>query len=119
MTKEGVTYTDPNILSLKVGDATIACTANPADSNCEYNSISTDFPQITQISKNDDNTLSLGGTGFLTNVNGFTPKVKFLNIDASSVTVVDDTQVLAVFGNGIPLTTSSERVSLSFLDEST
>lgn len=72
------------------------------------------MPVVSSIAQQDAYTLVFTGVGF--SFTGFPAQVRYINIKADSVTVDSDTQVTAVFTNGIPLSQSAKAPVLFFKD---
>lgn len=80
---------------------------------CDYQT-SSSMPVVSSIAQQDAYTLVFTGVGF--SFTGFPAQVRYINIKADSVTVDSDTQVTAVFTNGIPLSQSAKAPVLFFKD---
>ena len=120
MTKAGITFTETNILSLSVNGAPIPCIPVSADGNCEYNAgPSYNFPVVSGVANVDGSTLQFMGSGFKELVDGLSGKVTYNNVAASAVTVISDNSLSAYFASGVPLSTASQTVNLSFKDDTT
>lgn len=73
------------------------------------------MPTVSSVTKVDATTLTLTGSGYLMNgVSGYEAKVSYVGVFADTVTVDSDTQVTAMFNNGIPIAQTAIKPSLSF-----
>jgi hypothetical protein len=70
---------------------------------------------VTLVEKDTVSTTAIKfvGTGFQT-LTDYTAKAKFLGVEATSVVVTSDTEALAEFANGIPLSSVSQKAFLYF-----
>ncbi|TNV88211.1 hypothetical protein FGO68_gene8985 [Halteria grandinella] len=84
---------------LKVGSTSYSCSGSNGECNYETQ---TTFPSISTATATDSYSIQFTGTGFTT-LSGFEALVSFLNIEADSVIVNSDTDLVATFTNGIPI----------------
>jgi len=76
------------------------------------------MPLVTSVSKFDASTLQFVGTGFQL-LTDFTPRVRYLGIEASIVSVGSDTTVTATFPNGVPISSVAQKALLYYVQDST
>ena len=76
------------------------------------------MPLVTSVSKLDASTLQFVGTGFQL-LTDFTPRVSYLGIEASEVSVGLDTTVTATFPNGVPISGVAQKALLYYVQAST
>jgi hypothetical protein len=101
LTKERVAVAD-GALSLRVGTTVFACSG--VNSECNYQT-SASLLTVTTLTKSADlTTVTIEGTNFTAHSVDFTGKFRFGGLMADSVTVNSDTEAVATFTNGIPLT---------------
>jgi hypothetical protein len=99
--------TDAFEVKLTHSGTTYTC-ANTVTTNCNYkqSSAATTFPVLTSMTKTDT-TMVLTGTSFYTA--GYTTRVSYMGIDATSVVVDSATQVTATWTGGVPLTSQTNQ----------
>lgn len=86
---------------------------------CDYQTSTVEnMPLVTAVSKLDGLTLQLVGTGFQL-LPDFTPRVRFLDIYASYVSIESDTTVIATFRNGVPVSNFTQRAFLFYVQDRT
>ena len=104
LTKEKIAVAD-GPLSLKVGTTIYACSG--VNSECNYQT-SASFITVTDLRMSADlKTVTIVGTNLSAYAADFTGKFRFAGLMADSVTVNSDTEAVATFTNGIPLTTAT------------
>ena len=104
-------------LSLKVGTTIFACSG--VNSECNYQTSATLLTVTTLTKSADSTTVTIVGTNFTAHSVGFTGKFKFGGLMADSVTVNSDTEAVATFTNGIPLTAAVAQRGYLYFQQST
>ena len=86
---------------------------------CDYQTSSAEnMPLVTSVTKLDASTLQFVGTGFQL-LTDFAPRVSYLGIEASEVSVGLDTTVTATFPNGVPISGVAQKALLYYVQAST
>lgn len=88
-------------LKVKLGTTSSACVGTSGE--CDYETSSVNFPEVSAIALTDAHTLSFTGTGLQLLQADYTAGVTFSGIKADSVTLDSDTSATAVFTQGIPI----------------
>ena len=90
-------------LQLKVGSSIYPCQGQNGECNFKT---SDSLITVNSLAKLTSDTVTITGTGF-SGLSGFSPKFRFVSIFADSVTVTSDTEAVATFNKGVPLTLST------------
>ena len=117
LTKENLAFDTVDSLKLKVASNLIDC--GGVTGACDYQtSTAENMPLVSSVSKLDALTLQFVGTGFQL-LPDFAPRVRYLGIEASEVTIGLDTTVTATFPNGVPLSNITQKALLYYVQDST